>query len=145
MIDPFAFAAAIKATIDDAIDGNRLNVYAMPVADPELPAVIVTPGSPFVAYRRTFGSRGIAEVRFDLEVRVALGTDAVSATTTMYSLAGTGTNMSVFDAISTDATLGGVVATSTAEDFSRPVERQMPDGRPYLTATLPVVLIEPRS
>jgi hypothetical protein len=144
-IDPQAFAEAFKTTVEATIDGDRLNVYAIPEADPQLPAVVLFPGSPFITYRRTFGSRGVAEVRFDAEVRVALGEDAASASMLMYAIAGTGTDMSLFDAVGADVTLGGVVASCVAETFSSPVERPAADGRPYLSATLGVVINEPRS
>jgi len=143
-IDPEAFATAIKATIDAAIDNDRLNVYAMPEADPQLPAVILYAAPEFITYRRTFGARGVAEIRFQAEVRVAVGADAMGATSLIYAIAGTGTNMSLFDAIGTDATLGGVVATCIAEGFSGVTERGDP-ATPYLSATLGITLAEPRS
>ncbi len=145
MIDPIAFAEAFKATVEQTIDGDRLNVYAIPEADPQLPAVILFPGSPFVTFRRTFGGSGLAEVRFEAEVRVALGEDAAGASMLMYSICGTGTDMSLFDAVGTDTTLGGVVGNCVAETFSPPVERPAADGRPYLSATLGVTINEKRS
>jgi len=143
-IDPEAFANAIKATIETVIDGDRLNVYAMPEADPQPPAVIIYAAPDFITYRRTFGARGVAEVRYRAEVRVAVGTDSLGATSLIYAIAGTGTDMSLFDALGTDATLGGVVATCIAEGFSG-VTESGDAGRPYLTATLGITVNEPRS
>ena len=144
VIDPEAFANALKTTIEATIDGDRLNVYAMPEADPQLPAVIIYADDQFIAYRRTFGARGVAEIRFRAEVRVAVGEDSLGATSLIYAIAGTGTDMSLFDAIGADATLGGTVATCIAEGFSGIAERGDP-ARPYLSATLGITINEPRS
>ena len=144
MIDPEAQAEALAAQIAANLDADRINVYAMPEGDPELPAIIVYADSPFVTYRRTFGSRGIAEVRFRVEVRVAVGEDAKGATSLMYAIAGTSNEMSLFDAIGVDATLGGAVASCVAESFTEPREAGDP-ARPYLVSSIGVTTHEPRS
>jgi hypothetical protein len=143
MIDPMAYAEAFKATVEATIDGDRLNVYAIPEADPQLPAVILFPGTPFITFRRTFGSGGLAEVRFEAEARVALGEDAAGASMLMYEICGSGSDMSLFDAVTN--TLGGVVGDCVAETWTTPAERQTADGRPYLTASLGVTITERRS
>lgn len=144
-IDPEAFANAIKATVDAApIDGDRLNIYAMPEAEPQLPAVIIYADNPFITYRRTFGARGLAEIKFRAEIRVAVGADALSATSLIYAIAGTGTNMSLFDAIGTSPTLGGVVGDCVAEQLSGITEAGGP-AAPYLTASLGITINEKRS
>lgn len=144
VIDPEAFANALKTTIEATIDGDRLNVYALPEADPELPAVIIYADNPFITYRRTFGARGLAEVRFRAEIRVAVGTDALGATSLIYAIAGTGTDMSLFDAIGADHTLGAVVGDCVAETITGITEAGDP-ARPYLTASLGITINEPRS
>jgi hypothetical protein len=145
MLDPEAYAEAFKTTIDAALDNDDLNTYALPEADPELPAIILTPGSPFITYRRTFGAQGLAEIRFTAEIRVAVGTDLLGAYSMLYSIAGTGTALSLFDAVGSDNTLGGVVGDCVADGLSQPVIAASADGRPYLYAELGVIINESRS
>lgn len=123
VLDLNAIAAALGDLLRSNLDTDRLNVYDYPEGPRETPYIVIRPANPFMQYQRTFGSAGIAEVRFEVLINAGVPGGEGDSYRLMYELCGqgTGTTVSVFDAMAADPTLGGVAQTSTALDVSGPV------------------------
>lgn len=141
MIDPHAIATAIAAQLAP----TGLNVYALPTPARSLPCIDILPGSPFIAYRRTFGTNGVAEISYDLEISLPVVAGWDEAYQSMFALLGTGNETSIFDLLAADPTLGGTVSTSTALEVDRPQAATDPAGNGVLVATFPMTVLEHRN
>ncbi len=140
MIDPEAIAAAIAAQLEP----TELNVYALPSPARVLPCIEVRPGSPFIAYQRTFGPNGLAELSFGLEIALPVTAGWAEAYSRMYALLGTGPATSIFDLLAADPTFSGSVSTSQAGEVDRLIEGTV-DAVSTLTAVFPLTVLEHRN
>ena len=129
---PRTIREAVKATIDSAGLGRSVAVHAYaPTVDPDAvsqyPCILIGWADP-ANYRLTFGAQGIASLPLELEIRTQ-SADGISAEMALDDLlaAGTGAGSSIWDALDSDATLGGAVRTSTCVPSSPP--RPQGDGR----------------
>lgn len=145
MIDPNVVVEAVAAALEARFDTSAANIYSHPENDPELPAVMVFPADPFIDYQETFGPAGLARIRLLVEVRVAVGgAGEADAYRTMYSLLGTGTDLSVFDALAADRRLDDLLDDATALQVSG-VRRVQTDRGFHLSSTFPLVCHQRRS
>lgn len=101
--------------------GDGTNVRAYPVDCPPPSVLIEFDSGDAIDYFLTFGSSGLAEVRFSLVLQVG-GSDPVSAGRRLddYLSVGTGNGRSLIDAVMSNRTLGltgcDVVVTSCEPD-----------------------------
>ena len=107
----------IREALADQIDNyleRDSNVYARPVGDVQYPAITVDfPDGEYVDYQETMTGYGVSAVRFIIVVETAgMDREAASIAIDDYTSAGQGNTSSIFDAILSDVTLGGVVATT---------------------------------
>lgn len=142
-LDLAVIAEAIQATIKAGIDTDRVNVYAFPEGVAERPYIVVRPGSPFVAYQRTFGTDGLAEIQFELEINTGVPAGSGDTYRLMYEMLGqgAGATVSIFDALAADPTLGGAVGNSAALDVARP---ELDEGTGDLVASFPITVYQQR-
>lgn len=140
MINPEAIATAIAAQLEP----TELNVYALPSPARVLPCIEVRPGSPFIAYRRTFGANGIAELGFNLEIALPVTAGWAEAYSRMYALLRTGHETSIFDLLAADPTFSNTVSTSQAGEVDRLIEGTV-DAVSTLTAVFPLTVLEHRN
>jgi len=136
---PKTIREAVKRTIAEAGLGRTVAVHAYaPTADADAvaqyPCVLIGWADP-AQYRVTFGAQGIASLPLELEIRTQ-SADGVSAEMALDDLlaAGAGAGSSIWDALDSDATLGGAVRTSTCEMTAPP--RPLGDGRWSATLVL---------
>ena len=145
---------AIKTVLDLSSIARDVAVYAYaPGPDPDVvpgyPAVLIGHGNAGVDYMLTFGSRGLTQMDLEIEVRTASGDGGMSAERVLDDLlsAGTGTTSSIFDALNTDPTFGGV-CTSVVTKVSppRPIRPAGP-GTPVMfwAATFTLTINQPRA
>lgn len=130
-----AIAAQLAAT--------GLNVYPFPDRAYALDALTITPVTPFIVYDRTFGATGIAEVAFDLEVRLSTAGGLDGAYRHMYQLLGTDNAVSIFDLLRADPTFGGLIHHGLAREVSGPRE-EMTDRGDELVAVFGITVHERR-
>jgi hypothetical protein len=130
---PRTIREAVKKTIDQAGLGRTVAVHAYaPTVDPDAvsqyPCILIGWADP-ANYRLTFGAQGIASLPLELEIRTQ-SADGISAEMALDDLlaAGTGSGSSIWDALDTDRTLGGVVTAATTLVMSSP-PRPQGDGR----------------
>ena len=139
MIDPTAMVEAIAAQLSP----TGLNVYAFPDRAYALDALTIIPVSPFITYDRTFGATGIAEVSFDLEVRLSTAGGLEPAYRHMYQLLGTDNAVAIFDLLRADPTFGGLIHHGLAREVSGPRE-EMTDRGDELVAVFGITVHERR-
>lgn len=144
-------AGLIPRTVREALAQQLTNNLQMvigvhayaPGSDPDFvpayPAILIGHADG-TDYALTFGARGIAQMSLEVEVRTASGDNGVSAEMAADDLfaAGTGANSSVYDALMTDVTLGGVVSTLKVESVSPPRPIDTTSGRWSFTYTVSV-------
>ena len=139
MIDPTAMVEAIAAQLA----ATGLNVYPFPDRAYTLDCLTITPVTPFITYDRTFGATGIAEVSFDLEVRLSTAGGLEPAYRRMYQLLGTDNAVSIFDLLRADPTFGGLIHHGLARGVSGPRE-EMTDRGDELVAVFRITIFERR-
>lgn len=132
--------AIIAAIAASGFDTDLVNVYSHPETDPELPALIVWPGvDPFISYQESFGPNGLIVTNWRIELRVSAGVSGEGdAYRTMYSMLGTGSAASVFDALEKDRSLNALVSNAVSLDVST-VRRVVDDRGLHLSADFPLV------
>lgn len=110
MLDLQKIRRSLAAQIQSRITRTP-NVYPYMPEAPALPAIAIVAGNPYVTYYETFGADGVCDVQF--EVRIAVEARAIDAQILLDDLLSVGapTTSSVIDAIASDPTLGGAVAT----------------------------------
>jgi hypothetical protein len=96
---------ALASTIRNNVD-RQVTVRAYPPSV-DGPSVLIEPASDYVDYHLSFGSAGLAAVRFVVTVDPG-GTEAESAAIRLddFCSVGTGNGSSIVDAIQSDRTLG---------------------------------------
>jgi hypothetical protein len=132
-LDLYGIHVALAEQVRQSIEGRGVNVYAWPQRSPANPSITVYPGVEYVAYIGTFGEAGLADVILELVVEFA-SIDDESEFRLLADLlsAGTGHPYSIFDAVHSDKTLGGVVADAVvlqadwAADPESPIQFRCP-------------------
>lgn len=112
---------ALAAQIRDRVTAD-VTVVAAPDLSTDLPNVQVWPASDHITYFETFGSAGLATVRYQIKVETT-NQDAESAMSLMdglLSAGGISETGSIVDAIMADQTLSGLVqdVTPTSVDVT---------------------------
>jgi hypothetical protein len=145
----------IREAVKTLIDGYGITptaaVHAYPpfiTADntQQYPCVLITHAAAGTEYATTFGPKGVAQLSLMLEIRTNAA-DPVSSAIAMDALlsAGTGATRSVFDAVASDPTLGGLVSTSSMLDITQSPTLFQGDGVVYWSAKLALTVYQPRS
>lgn len=129
-LDLTATAAALQTRLKAGVDTTKVTVRAFPEEGAETDAVIDVRCAG-VAYRRTFGSNGLAEVSWVLDVQVNCPAGVGDSWRLLYDVLGTGNTNSIFDAIAADPTLSGAVRTTVAQDVT--IAEDVPAGTFTLT------------
>jgi len=151
-LDIKATRNAIATVLEAASIGQDVAVYAYsPGPDPDIvtgsPAILIG-HAPGTDYRLTFGARGLAQLKLEIEIRCT-SADGVSAELALDDLlnAGTGATSSIFDALTADPTFGGVVGNSELSDPTppRPVRPGGSGPVAYWSASFTLTIYQPRS
>jgi len=131
-LNPKAVREALAAQLKNNIQrGIGVHAYA-PMLDPDgvpsYPVILIGHAQESTDYALTFGSQGIAEMHLEVEVRThsADGRSGEEALDDLFA-AGSGASSSVYDALMSDVTLGGLTHTLRVVDVRAP--RSLGDGR----------------
>lgn len=145
-LHPVTVREALQAAIQNAGLDKTVAVHAYDPGAPhhQYPALIIGHGTG-VDYAITFGPRGIAVLNLQVEIRTSAVEPAGGGRQLDELLAaGTGANSSVFDALRSDPTLGGVVGDCTVKSATPPRYVDDESGT-YWTSTLPITVHQARS
>lgn len=136
-------ATIVKAGLARDIAIHAYDPYLEAEAHHQFPAIVISIADNGIEYRRTMGAHGIASLTLLLEIRTQDGPDGERVMDDLLN-AGTGTSSSLFDAIASDPTLGGVVADAVALSVTSP--RRMSNGTTtFWSARMALTVTQPRS
>ena len=140
--------SAVRYGIAAVIQGNlerAVNVYAYPPAILQYPAISIDHAGG--NYAVTFGAQGLAQLALRVTIDVTAA-DMQAAAIALDDLlcAGTDATASVYDALTSDPTFGGVVGGSSVTDYTPPTQTiAAGDGVPVWRASFVVTVYQPRS
>ena len=108
-IDLQAIRQALRTQLLTTLDG-KVNVYANDETPPRPPCITIVPDADgYVSYFETFGPNGRTDVGVVLLIEA--GARSVDTQIKLDNLLSIGTELSIFDALMADPTLGDVVQT----------------------------------
>lgn len=122
------------ATIREAIATKLqttcgLNAFPYEVVPQVYPRARVLPDTPTIVYHGTFGTSGMSELAFNVEVAVS-SPDPVAGQKVLATYIGTGVSTSVLDALEADVTLAGAVDNLVVESVTLGQGTQYTDNGP---------------
>lgn len=126
--------ADIRTGLKDRLSSiPGLRCYDVVPDKPELPCAVVRPDEPFVADYQEAMQKGLAQVRFRVDV-IVQGVELGRAQQALdaFISSGTGETSSVAGAIETDRTLGSTVSTCVVERCENYGRRTINDVDSYL-------------
>ena len=107
--DPWAIRVALADQIRDYVSAD-INVYPHGMRNPDNPSIQVVAAAEHIAYIGTMGANGVGDMMLELLVSTSSQDDESEMRLLCELLsAGTGYESSLFDAVHSDRTLGGVV------------------------------------
>ena len=137
---------AIRVALADQIRANvaaDINVYPHGKRNPDNPSIQVRAASGHIAYIGTFGADGIGDMMLELVVSMDAADDESEVRFLCDLLsAGTDAESSLFDAVHSDRTLGGVVSDAVVLTADQVIEG---DLELSASATWPVRIIFTKS
>lgn len=120
--DPWAIRTALADQIRSYV-ATDINVYWHGMRNPDNPSIQVKAAAEHIAYIGTFGADGVGDMMLELVVQFN-ATDDESEVRRLCELQSAGTDMpsSLFDAVHSDRTLGGVVSDAVLLTADQVVE-----------------------